>query len=590
MNEKNYNYTKLTPFRWFILENFPFLEADFDALSDWQLFCKLGKEINKIIASTNNLGTQVVSLTDYVSNYFDNLDVQEEINNKLNEMAQDGTLAEIIAQYVNVQSVLAFNNVSELKNANNLINGSICKTLGYNNYKDGKGRFYKIREYTTNDNIDEFNIIKLNNYNNLIAELIPYETSDNYMLSCYFSDNSFEPHFFVSKDGLNLNKIDVPYEKFPFNVTDMDIKYHEGLFYLASTYMTENADIYIGTSTDLIHWVHHYINLGLYDENNKNRWAPALLFNELGELYISISKQYDTLLNPTTNAEDPAFDIYIVKCNNLSNLTFDSAQRLILNGDGKSANRNHIDADIIESKSLNKYVMIVKNEDTKFQEIFTSENLIDWTLIKTLDVLPKWTEGAFIQELNGTFIITAENYWSDTTNKIGKMIMTQTTDFNTFTNLKILNVNNSYAIKGILRHGNSTLINDDFSKYAISKFNPYFFSNYEILNGIVLFEGDSTTNIKINDNIEKYSKIYIELFNVDSDDIVSFILENPNNKKINPKHIILNKDGSYFSAAVVKFNNDNVTIEQNWGSVNRANEYSRYLTTPFHIKKIVGYY
>lgn len=586
----NYEYKKLCPFKLFVLENFPFIEADFDALTNWQLFCKLGNEINKIIASTNSLGTQVVSLTDYVSNYFDNLDVQKEINNKLDEMAQDGTLAEIIAQYVNVQSVLAFDSVTELKNANNLINGTISKTLGYNNYKDGKGHFYKIREYTTSDNIDEINIIKLNNYDNLIAELIPYETSANYMLGCYFSDNSFEPHFFVSDDGLNLNKIDVPFEKFPFDIKDMDIKYHEGLFYLASTYMTENADVYIGTSSDLIHWVHHYINLGLYDESNKNRWAPALLFTELGELYLSISKQYDTLLNPSTNTEDPAFDIYLAKCNNLSNLTFDTAKRLVLNGEGKSANRNHIDADIIQSKSLNKYVMIVKNEDTKFQEIFTSENLTDWTLIKTLDILPKWTEGAFIQELNGTFIITAENYWSDTTNKIGKMIMTQTTDFNNFTHPKILNIDNEYAIKGKLRHGNSTLIDDDFSKYAISKFKPYFFSNYEILNGITLFEGDSITSIKLSDNIEKYSKAYIELYNVDADDIVSFTLENPNNKKLNPTHIILNEDGSYFSSCVIKFINDSLTIDTNYQSVNRSNEYNRYAENPFHIKKIVGYY
>lgn len=84
-----FNYSKLTPFKWYVLENFPFIEADFDALTEWQLFCKIGKEINKIIKSTNTLGTQVESLTDYVTNYFDNLDVQEEINNKLNEMASD---------------------------------------------------------------------------------------------------------------------------------------------------------------------------------------------------------------------------------------------------------------------------------------------------------------------------------------------------------------------------------------------------------------------------------------------------------------------------------------------------------------------
>lgn len=102
-----FNYTNLTPFKWFVLENFPFIEADFDALTEWQLFCKLGKEINKIITSENTLGTQVESVTNafielqnYVNNYFNNLDVQEEINTKLNEMAQDGTLAQIINEQI----------------------------------------------------------------------------------------------------------------------------------------------------------------------------------------------------------------------------------------------------------------------------------------------------------------------------------------------------------------------------------------------------------------------------------------------------------------------------------------------------------
>lgn len=95
-----FEYKKLTPFKWFVLENFPFIEADFDALTEWQLFCKLGKEINKVINSTNTLGTQVENLTTFVTNYFDNLDVQEEVNAKLNEMAQDGTLAQIINQEI----------------------------------------------------------------------------------------------------------------------------------------------------------------------------------------------------------------------------------------------------------------------------------------------------------------------------------------------------------------------------------------------------------------------------------------------------------------------------------------------------------
>lgn len=124
-----FNFNKLTPFKWFILENFPFIEADFDALTEWQLFCKLGKEMNKIINSENTLGTQMenvtnafIDLQNYINNYFDNLDVQEEINTKLNEMVEDGTLAEIINQEIfseiNQKILDNETNINEIKNFN----------------------------------------------------------------------------------------------------------------------------------------------------------------------------------------------------------------------------------------------------------------------------------------------------------------------------------------------------------------------------------------------------------------------------------------------------------------------------------------
>ena len=174
-----FEYKNLTPFKWFVLENFPFIEADFDALTDWQLFCKLGKEINKIINSTNTLGIQVESLTDYVKNYFDNLDVQEEINNKLNEMAESGQLTEIIAQYLQLAGLLCYNTKNDMKSAQNLGNGSFAKTLGKITYNDGKGSLYKVRNIVNTDIIDDENIIALYN-ENLVAEKILY--SNNYEL------------------------------------------------------------------------------------------------------------------------------------------------------------------------------------------------------------------------------------------------------------------------------------------------------------------------------------------------------------------------------------------------------------------------
>ena len=177
-----FDYKNLTPFKWFVLENFPFIEVDFDALTEWHLFCKLGKEINKIIDSQNIVGEQAENLTNafnnlknYVDNYFDNLDVQDEINNKLNEMAESGELTDIIAQYLQLAGVLAYDTKTAMKNAKNLTNGSICKTLGNTTYNDGQGNFYKVREIINTDVVDDDNIIALHD-ENLVAEKIPYSS------------------------------------------------------------------------------------------------------------------------------------------------------------------------------------------------------------------------------------------------------------------------------------------------------------------------------------------------------------------------------------------------------------------------------
>lgn len=56
--------------------------------------------INNNAEALSELQTMFAALQDYVNNYFDNLDVTEEINAKLDEMASDGTLANIINQEI----------------------------------------------------------------------------------------------------------------------------------------------------------------------------------------------------------------------------------------------------------------------------------------------------------------------------------------------------------------------------------------------------------------------------------------------------------------------------------------------------------
>ena len=80
-------------FRNYILQNFPFLEDDFDALTDYELFCKMiaymKKALDEIKTYKDGFDKLEKELKD-LENYVYNLDLQDEVNNKLDEMADSG--------------------------------------------------------------------------------------------------------------------------------------------------------------------------------------------------------------------------------------------------------------------------------------------------------------------------------------------------------------------------------------------------------------------------------------------------------------------------------------------------------------------
>lgn len=71
-----------------------------ESMSYYETLCGLLDLVNTSIDVINNNADLIAELESFVDNYFDNLDVQDEINNKLDEMATDGTLAEIINQEI----------------------------------------------------------------------------------------------------------------------------------------------------------------------------------------------------------------------------------------------------------------------------------------------------------------------------------------------------------------------------------------------------------------------------------------------------------------------------------------------------------
>lgn len=176
MNNKKIYGTCYGPFQLWVLNNFPFTINDFDSITQYQMllkclnFCKEQMDVNEDLYKKFN------DLEDYVTNYFENLDVQDEIDNKLDEMALDGTLESIISAYLETKALLCFNTVNDLKGATTLSEGCYVRTLGYSSVSDGGNGIYLVRELINTDVIDNGELIPLTNYPTLVAQLVNQNT------------------------------------------------------------------------------------------------------------------------------------------------------------------------------------------------------------------------------------------------------------------------------------------------------------------------------------------------------------------------------------------------------------------------------
>ena len=101
-----------------------------------------------------------IELKDYVDHYFDNLDVQNEINNKLDEMAENGTLEKVFSSYFKnfeIKQQENFNNykqeINNVLNAqDNKINQLVSATPSVVNSKEEMTDTNKIYILSTDNN------------------------------------------------------------------------------------------------------------------------------------------------------------------------------------------------------------------------------------------------------------------------------------------------------------------------------------------------------------------------------------------------------------------------------------------------------
>lgn len=178
-------------------EQFPY--SNFHDLNlDW-IISEVKKAIEgfkALSAKTDDFETTLNNALEYINNYFKNLDVQEEINNKLEEMKKNGELADIIAAflkapnyYLSVQSMVADTSIT---------NNSVAITASYNTAGNDGSCLYWIHRPKSGDfeialsnnlyaypcpmgipTVREFGAIANNDIETPLKKLINYSTTTN---------------------------------------------------------------------------------------------------------------------------------------------------------------------------------------------------------------------------------------------------------------------------------------------------------------------------------------------------------------------------------------------------------------------------
>ena len=157
-------------------QNFPFMESTFKEIDNYHLMMQILHYLKEQLKDYRELVLKVEEL----ENWFKNLDVQEEINNKLDEMASDGTLAEIIEDYTTIPQL----------------------TERVSNTESNLDKLSQIKSIINIDNLEE--VADISQPNGTYAQSIAYNTDNGKVYVCYtgvmtdnlvirtYTDNSFE--------------------------------------------------------------------------------------------------------------------------------------------------------------------------------------------------------------------------------------------------------------------------------------------------------------------------------------------------------------------------------------------------------------
>lgn len=147
------NVETIKPFKNFCMTIGALPTSYLESMSYYETLCWLCKYLeNTINPAINNNAEALKELQSYVANYFENLDVQEEIDNKLDDMATSGVLADIINEQIFDDLNSEIGDLSELKTSEK------SSLVG-----------------ATNEIVDKFNMV---NFKNWLPSSVDYTTTN----------------------------------------------------------------------------------------------------------------------------------------------------------------------------------------------------------------------------------------------------------------------------------------------------------------------------------------------------------------------------------------------------------------------------
>lgn len=278
--------------------------------------------VNHNAEALTTVSTALEQLKQYVDNYFANLDVQEEINNKLDQMADDGTLQEIVSAYLDASVTWTFDTVADMKLATNLIDGSYARTLGFYTINDGGGATYKISDIGTANEMDVIAVgdlyanLCVSNQSVYIAQLGAKgdgTTDETNILSYALADTNASVYkkIYLNGNYLISSTLNIASDKDVIGVKN-DLQFNTA----SDSCITTNSDIKminIDSKTNItienINLIHPVANTSTVVDFSKSRYVT---FKNIQVYHEGTTKANCIAFDDTINQSSSGFSGYIV--------------------------------------------------------------------------------------------------------------------------------------------------------------------------------------------------------------------------------------------------------------------------------------